>query len=125
MVKKENSGIRIIIGLAVLGILLVAAVPLLAAITDGLDSEFDFIEQESVPENAVIIKLTEEDYEKYPAFRNIPQSFCVDASVISGFYIRPGCVDKETRDEILKTYAAQNTYIEHNGVVYKIGLAPF
>ena len=60
MAKKENSGIRIIIGLAVLGILLVAAVPLLAAITDGLDSEFDFIEQESVPENAVIIKLTEE-----------------------------------------------------------------
>ena len=42
MVKKENSGIRTIIGLAVLGILLVAAVPLLAAITDGLDSEFDF-----------------------------------------------------------------------------------
>ena len=38
MVKKENSGIRTIIGLAVLGILLVAAVPLLAAITDGLDS---------------------------------------------------------------------------------------
>lgn len=125
MAKKENYGICIIIGVAVLGVLLVAAVPLLAAITDGLDSEFNFIEQETFPENAVIIKLTEGDYEKYPAFRNIPQSFCVDASLISGFYIRSGCVDKETRDEILKNYAAPNTCIEHNGVVYKIGLAPF
>jgi len=125
MAKKKNTGIRIIICVAVIGILLVAAVLILAAITDGLDSEFDFIEMENIPENSEVIKLTEEDYEKYPVFRNIPQSFYVDASLISEFYIRPGCVDKETRDEILKTYAAPNTYIEHNGVIYKTGIVPF
>lgn len=125
MTKKENPGIRIIICVAVLGILLVAAVPILTIITEGLDSEFIFIESESIPENAVVIKLTEDDYEQYPTFRNIPQSFSVDASLISGFYIRPGCVDRETRDAILETYGAPNTYIEHNGTLYKIGLVPF
>ena len=127
MTKKEKSEIRIIIGVAVLGILLVASVPIFAVINGGLYEEFNFrVPTEPIPEDAEIIKLTEEDFEKYPMLRNIPESFYIDQGALSEYYIRPGCVDKETGYAIRETYGyytgGGNRYIEHNGVIYEVYL---
>ena len=93
----------------------------------GLYEEFNFrVPTEPIPENAVIIKLTEEDYEKYPILRNIPESFHIDQGILSDYYIRPGCVDKETGYAIREAYGyytgGQNRYIEHNGTIYRVNL---
>ena len=125
MEEKSDSGIRILIVAAVIGIILVAAVFLSAVINGGLDPRFDFVEVESVPENGILIKLTEEDYEKYPILRDIPESFYIDKSIISGFYIQPGCVDKETGYAIWETYTpTPNSYVEHNGKIYEVNVVP-
>lgn len=57
MAKKENFGIRIIIGVAVLGILL-AAVPIFFSITEEpANPAFIFREYESVPDDALVHRL--------------------------------------------------------------------
>ena len=127
MVKKEKTGVGFIVLLAVLGILLVAAVPLFAVLNGGLYEEFNFrVPTEPIPEDAVIIKLTEEDYEKYPILRNIPEPFYIDQGILSDYYIRPGCVDKETGYAIREAYGyvtgGWNRYIEHDGVIYRVNL---
>ena len=120
MAKKENSGIRIIIGVAVLGILL-AAVPLFFSITEEpANPAFIFREYETVPEDALIVlKLTEEDYEKYPVLRNIPEPIYVDRSSISDIYSRPGYLDKDDVRSFSNRYCSSTTYIEHNGKFYQ------
>ena len=120
MVKKENFGIRIIIGVAVLGIIL-SAVPLFfSIIEEPANPAFIFSEYESVPEDALIVlKLTEEDYEKYPVLRNIPEPIYVDRSKLSEIYSRPGYLDKDDVRSFSNRYCSSTTYIEHNGKFYQ------
>ena len=124
--QEKNTKIVIII-LITVGVLLVLSGPLSVLSYAGLYEEFNFrIPTEPIPENAVIIKLTEEDYEKYPILRNIPESFSIDQGILSDYYIRPGCVDKETGYAIREAYGyytgGQNRYIEHNGTIYRVNL---
>lgn len=124
MTPQERNTILVLIILITVGILLVAALPLSVLISGGLDPEFAFEEVDAVPPKGTLIKLTEDDYEKYPILRNIPESFYIDKSIISGFYIRPGCVDKETGYAIWETYASPNAYLEHNGKIYEVRVIP-
>ena len=62
--QEKNTKIVIII-LITVGVLLVLSGPLSVLSYAGLYEEFNFrIPTEPIPENAVIIKLTEEDYEE-------------------------------------------------------------
>ncbi|HJJ65003.1 MAG TPA: hypothetical protein O0X48_01670 [Methanocorpusculum sp.] len=127
MTPQERNTKIILIILITAGVLLVLSGPLLFLLNAGLYEEFNFrVPTEPIPENAVIIELTEEDYEKYPILRNIPESFHIDQGILSDYYIRPGCVDKETGYAIREAYGyytgGQNRYIEHNGVIYEVYL---
>lgn len=102
-------------------------------VTGGFDAEYlDFREQDRVSQNASIIPLTETDYEKYPALRDIPKDIRVDKSVFAPITSVFGFIDKDTRDQILDTYGGYREenrfiarFIEHNGTVYEIGLLVF
>ena len=123
----NKKSLCVIIGASILVILIMAALPILAIINAPPYEEFNFIvPNEPIPEDAEIIKLTEEDYEKYPVLRNIPESFYIDQGILSEYYIRPGCVDKETGYAIREAYGyytgGGNRYIEHNGVIYEVYL---
>ena len=120
MEKKENLGIRIIICVALLGIIL-ASVPIFLSITEEpTHPAFLFSEHETVPEDALIVlKLTETDYEKYPVLRNIPEPIYVDRSPISDIYSRPGYLDKDDVRSFSNRYCSSTTYIEHNGKFYQ------
>ncbi|HJJ69613.1 MAG TPA: hypothetical protein O0W80_05815 [Methanocorpusculum sp.] len=121
MAKKENLGIRIIICVALLGIIL-ASVPIFLSITEEpTHPAFLFSEHETVPEDALIVlKLTETDYEKYPVLRNIPEPIYVDRGSLSDIYTRPGYLDKNDVRDFANRYGSSSTYIEHNGRIYHL-----
>ena len=129
MDKKAYFGITIIVVMGIiLGILLVASVPILAVVAAPPSEWFSFRTlTEPIPEDAEIIILTEDDYEKYPMLRNIPESFYIDKGILSDYYIRPGCVDNETGWAIREKYGyyagGGNRYIEHNGIIYRVDLS--
>ena len=89
----------------------------------GSGESLEFYQVETVPEDAVIIKLTEDDYEKYPILKDIPNGASLDTSPISDFFDISGLVDKETGYAVWETYGNKNTYIEHNGVIYEVSLS--
>lgn len=125
MTQKENRGLYLLIGVLVLFVLFLISVPVFSGAWTYEEIRF-YTPFEPITEDAVIIKLTEEDYEKYPMLRNIPESFSIDSSPFSDVFIRFGCVDKETGYAIWETYGHsvpygnKNTYIEHNGVIYEL-----
>ena len=120
MEKKENLGIRIIICVALLGIILAAVPFFFSIIEEPANPAFIFSEYETVPEDALIVlKLTETDYEKYPVLRNIPEPIYVDRSPISDLYSRPGYLDKDDVRSFSNRYCSSTTYIEHNGKFYQ------
>ena len=80
---------------------------------------FIFAELETLPEDALIVlKLTEEDYEKYPVLRNIPEPIYTDKSPLSNIYTHPGYLDREDVRDFMNRYGSSSTYIEHNGKIY-------
>lgn len=90
----------------------------------GSGESLEFYQAETIPEDAVIIKLTENDYEKYPILRDIPKGTSLDTSPISQFFEIKGLIDRETGLEIWETYGHQsgggNRYVEHNGLIYEV-----
>ena len=91
---------------------------------NGSGETLYFYQTDTVPEDAVIIKLTEEDYEKYPVLKDIPNIIYLDTSPLSEHSIIPGLVMRDTGWEIRETYGYQsggrNRFIEHNGVIYRL-----
>ena len=46
-------------------------------------------------ENANIVKLTEEDYQRYPSLRSIPETIKVEAMLYEAFFVRPGYITEK------------------------------
>ena len=121
--QERNTKILlcILIGIGILLILWLGFV-----ITDDMriEGEIYFEEVNDLPENAHIVKLTEEDYEKYPVLKDIPNIIYLDTSPLSEHFIIPGLVMRDTGWEIRETYGYQsggrNRFIEHNGVIYRL-----
>ena len=90
----------------------------------GNGESLEFYQVETVPEDAVIIKLTEDDYEKYPILRDIPNGAYLDTSPISQLFEIKGLIDRETGLEIQEAYGSQigeeDRYVEHNGLIYEV-----
>ncbi len=91
---------------------------------NGSGEDLVFYPADTVPEDAVIIKLTEEDYEKYPFFKDIPNSVYLDISPLSELFIIPGLIQRDIGWEVKEKYGYQtggrNRFIEHNGVIYEL-----
>ena len=119
MTPQERNTIIILIILVVAVNLLIFGV-LGYIITDDMriEGEIYFEEVNDLPENAHIVKLTEEDYQRYPSLRNIPETIKVEAMLYEAFFVRPGYITEKTANRMWEAYG-DNRYIEHNGVIYK------
>ncbi|MBQ3569202.1 MAG: hypothetical protein IJA20_00865 [Methanocorpusculum sp.] len=125
--KIERTGLIALSGIGIfLIILIIGGIIVISLGWGGSGEELVFLQADTVPENAVIIKLTEEDYEKYPVLKDIPESVYLDTSPLSELFDITGLINRETGYAIIESYGYvtgdRNRYIEHNGVIYEVGL---
>ena len=64
----------------------------------GNGESLEFYQVETVTEDAVIIKLTKDDYEKYPILRDIPNGAYLDTSPISQLSLKSKGLLTEKQD---------------------------
>ncbi len=120
---------KILIGAAVAVFVLLIILGSVYFVTGGGDSEdLVFYEAQNIPEDAVIIHLTEEDYEKYPVLKEIPKKVDIDKSIFAPYLTGFDLLDKETAYEIYETYGrgwgkSDEKFIKHEGTIYWIGIA--
>lgn len=119
----ETVGKIIIIILSAL-IILFGVFGIIYFVTGGGDNEkIVFWKVDSVPEDAQIIHLSEEDFEKYPILREIPKTFDIDKSIFGPLMNIFGSVDKKTAYQIIEDYYGHRynkRYIEYGGVIYQV-----
>ena len=115
--QERNTKILLCI-LICIGILLIVWLGFVITDDMRIEGEIYFEEVSDLPENAHIVKLTEEDYQRYPALKNIPETIKVEAMLYEAFFVRPGYITEETANRMWEAYG-DNRYIEHNGVIYK------
>ena len=115
--QERNTKILLCILIGI-GILLIVWLGFVITDDMRIEGEIYFEEVNDLPENAYIVKLTEEDYQRYPALKNIPETIRVEAMLYEAFFVRPGYITEETANRMWEAYG-DNRFIEHNGVIYK------